>query len=125
MRETFWAGPGGPWDDGIEVGLLMRCDVMDRFATAYAITKALLPVRLVFSVWATPWFARVAVGPAMNGFRRLFRRKGKVTASASAAAGTGAVGTGVVAKEAPGTVGPVKTAVGVGRDMEKGAQNPP
>lgn len=99
----------------------------DRFATAYAITKALLPVRLVFSVWATPWFARVAVAPATNGFGRLFRRNGKVAAStsASAAAGTGAVGAGVVAKEAPGTIGPVKTAVGVGRDMEKGVQTSP
>lgn len=82
-------------------------------------------MRLVFSVWATPWFARVAVVPATNGFRRLFRRKGKVAASASAAAGTGAVGAGVVAREAPRTVGPVKTAVGVGRDMEKGEHTPP
>ncbi|KAK3373621.1 hypothetical protein B0T24DRAFT_649486 [Lasiosphaeria ovina] len=28
-------------------------------ALAYAITKALLPVRIVGSVWATPWFAGV------------------------------------------------------------------
>ena len=99
--------------------------MVSRFATAYAITKALLPVRLIFSVWATPWFARVAVGPATNWFQRLFRKKGKVTPSPSTAAGTGAVGAGAVAKEAPGTIGPVKTAVGVGRDMEKGVQNPP
>ena len=33
------------------------------FATAYAITKALLPIRIAASVWATPWLARVAVGP--------------------------------------------------------------
>jgi hypothetical protein len=26
-------------------------------ATAYVITKALLPVRIIGSVWATPWFA--------------------------------------------------------------------
>lgn len=31
-------------------------------ATAYAVTKVLLPVRIVGSVWATPWFARVVVG---------------------------------------------------------------
>jgi len=30
-------------------------------ATAYAITKVLLPLRLMFSVWLTPWFARVWV----------------------------------------------------------------
>ncbi|KAH6665767.1 hypothetical protein B0J14DRAFT_568908 [Halenospora varia] len=39
-------------------------------ATAYAITKVLLPVRVVVSVWATPWFARVVVGRV----RRLFGR---------------------------------------------------
>src|SRR5438045_3422285 len=27
-------------------------------ATAYAVTKAMLPLRLMLSVWATPWFAR-------------------------------------------------------------------
>ena len=27
-------------------------------ALAYAITKALLPIRIIGSVWATPWFAR-------------------------------------------------------------------
>jgi len=31
-------------------------------ATAYAITKVILPARLLFSVWLTPWFARVFVG---------------------------------------------------------------
>ncbi|OBT78660.1 hypothetical protein VF21_02260 [Pseudogymnoascus sp. 05NY08] len=36
-------------------------------ATAYAVTKVLLPVRIVGSVWATPWFARVVVGK----FKRL------------------------------------------------------
>lgn len=28
-------------------------------ALAYAITKALLPVRIIGSVWAAPWFARI------------------------------------------------------------------
>lgn len=42
------------------------------FATAYAITKALLPVRIVASVWATPWFARTILTPATNAARRLF-----------------------------------------------------
>ena len=40
-------------------------------ATAYAVTKALLPVRLAASVWATPWFARVCVVPCASAFRRL------------------------------------------------------
>lgn len=31
-------------------------------ATAYAITKALLPLRIIGSVWATPWFARRVLG---------------------------------------------------------------
>ncbi|KAN0080854.1 FLILHELTA domain containing protein [Elaphomyces granulatus] len=44
------------------------------FATAYAITKALLPIRIVASVWATPWFARVAVGPLGRGIRATLRR---------------------------------------------------
>lgn len=44
------------------------------FATAYAITKALLPARLAASVWATPWFARSVFTPTANLARRLFRR---------------------------------------------------
>ena len=38
-------------------------------ATAYAITKVLLPVRILGSVWATPWFARTVLG-AFRKFRR-------------------------------------------------------
>lgn len=37
-------------------------------ATAYAITKALLPLRIIGSVWATPWFARRVLG-ALKRFR--------------------------------------------------------
>ncbi|KAJ5176822.1 uncharacterized protein N7482_002699 [Penicillium canariense] len=44
------------------------------FATAYAITKALLPVRIAASVWATPWFARAILAPTTNAARRLFGR---------------------------------------------------
>ncbi|KAL2846097.1 hypothetical protein BJY01DRAFT_213585 [Aspergillus pseudoustus] len=44
------------------------------FATAYAVTKALLPVRIMGSVWATPWFARVVLAPVGRCVRRLFRR---------------------------------------------------
>lgn len=44
------------------------------FATAYAITKALLPVRIAASVWATPWFARAVLKPSSQAARRLFGR---------------------------------------------------
>lgn len=44
------------------------------FATAYAITKALLPLRLAASVWATPWFARTIVTPTTDIAKRLFRK---------------------------------------------------
>ncbi|CAG8002337.1 unnamed protein product [Penicillium olsonii] len=44
------------------------------FATAYAITKALMPARLAASVWATPWFARTVFTPTANLARRLFKR---------------------------------------------------
>ncbi|RGP78012.1 hypothetical protein FLONG3_3847 [Fusarium longipes] len=36
-----------------------RYKVLMEVALAYAITKALLPVRIIGSVWATPWFAGV------------------------------------------------------------------
>lgn len=45
------------------------------FATAYALTKALLPLRIATSVWATPWFARSVLGPLGKGARTLFGRK--------------------------------------------------
>lgn len=32
--------------------------ILIEVATAYAITKALLPVRILFSIWATPWFSK-------------------------------------------------------------------
>lgn len=43
-------------------------------AVAWAVVKALLPVRIAVSVWATPWFARVAVLPVLRAFGRA--RKG-------------------------------------------------
>ncbi len=98
--------------------------MLHRFATAWAVTKALLPARLIFSIWATPWFARVSVIPFINGFRRIFTRRGK-QAIPSAAAGTGAVGAGAIAREAPGTVGPVKTAANVAKEAETGVKIPP
>lgn len=35
--------------------------ILVEVATAYALTKVLLPVRVVVSVWAAPWFARTVV----------------------------------------------------------------
>lgn len=70
--------------------------VVVEFATAYAITKMLLPLRIVLSVWATPWFARKTVIPASNLIKRLFGRGN--TKPGSRAAGTGAVEAGAVPK---------------------------
>lgn len=42
------------------------------FATAYVITKALLPVRIAASVWATPWFARSILSPTTRIVKRAF-----------------------------------------------------
>ncbi|MCJ1240056.1 hypothetical protein MMC14_008056 [Varicellaria rhodocarpa] len=66
-KRGIWWGRG-------EGGVRMLVEV----ATAYALTKALLPLRLVFSVWATPWFARIAIIPTTNSFRKVFRRKPQV-----------------------------------------------
>ncbi|GAM83939.1 hypothetical protein ANO11243_019290 [Dothideomycetidae sp. 11243] len=48
--------------------------IVVELAAAWAVTKVLLPARIVASVWATPWFARVAVLPITRVFRRLVRR---------------------------------------------------
>lgn len=84
-RRSRWWGKG---EGGLRVVI--------EFATAYAITKFLLPFRLVLSVWATPWFARSAVIPVTNWFKRLFRAKSKSRPPSSGAAGTGATGGGAV-----------------------------
>ena len=67
--------------------------ILVEVATAYAITKVLLPGRVILSVWATPWFARNVLG----ALRRAFRRG---PLKGSAAAGTGAAAEGVVGKGA-------------------------
>lgn len=47
--------------------VMRRSEVDDKYrilvevALAYAITKALLPVRIIGSVWATPWCARILI----------------------------------------------------------------
>lgn len=48
--------------------------IVVELATAYAITKAMLPARLLVSVWGTPWFARWTVLPVTNIMRRVLGR---------------------------------------------------
>ncbi|EEQ89265.1 hypothetical protein RJZ56_000627 [Blastomyces dermatitidis] len=60
---------GGNTDTDKGVRLILE------FATAYAITKAMLPVRIVLSVWATPWFARGVLGPVGRAVGKVFGRK--------------------------------------------------
>lgn len=106
LRRKGWLAEGeddgregsGKWWGRGEGG--MR--VVVELATAYAITKALLPVRLVVSVWGTPWFARWTVLPIMGIMKGIWTRSGRGSARAmtSPAAGTGAVGGGVPPRKA-------------------------
>ena len=102
MRKKGWISDDtkkGKWWGRSEGGVKIVVEV----ATAYAITKALLPFRLILSVWGSPWFARWAVLPITSRISRLFSRaKGTKTvqSSSSSAAGTGAVGGGALPKEA-------------------------
>ncbi|KAL3445883.1 hypothetical protein BJX65DRAFT_139240 [Aspergillus insuetus] len=88
LRKKGWVGEDVEVEDVAE-GISTMEETMDgtgatgekkgvrlvlEFATAYAVTKALLPVRIMVSVWATPWFARVVISPVGRGVRRLFRR---------------------------------------------------
>lgn len=65
--------------------------ILVEVATAYAITKVLLPGRVILSVWATPWFAQNVLG----GLRRVF---GRGAAKGSAMAAKDATSGGVVGK---------------------------
>ncbi|QIX02280.1 hypothetical protein AMS68_007797 [Peltaster fructicola] len=65
-RRSKWYGRG---EGGVRIVV--------ELATAYAITKALLPLRLPLSIWLTPWFARWTVLPMRNFISRLWRRKSK------------------------------------------------
>ena len=98
-------GSAGKWWGRGEGGV----SIVVELATAYAVTKVLLPVRLVFSVWATPAFARWTVLPVVGVFRgRVMPVLGLGGAGAvvgvaragklSPAAGTNAVGGGVLPK---------------------------
>lgn len=60
------------------------------FATAYAVVKALLPLRLLLSVWGAPWFARWTVVPFNNIVKGLFRRGPKKVGTGTTTAGVNA-----------------------------------
>lgn len=99
LRKKKWIsdeGGSGRWFGRGEKGTRIVVEL----ATAYAITKFLLPLRLVLSVWGTPWFARLTVLPITKRLGALFKRKKAVPVGGSInAAGTGAVGGGVVPKD--------------------------
>ena len=82
--------------------------IVVELATAYAIVKLLIPFRLVVSVWLTPWFARWTVLPLMGRVQVLWARmmdgRGTTKAVVSPAAGTGAVGGGVLPKDVKSSV---------------------
>lgn len=81
LRKKGWVGDEeggdvGAGADGVQSERKGKgTQLVVEFATAYAITKALLPVRIVVSVWATPWFARSVLGPLGRGARMLLGRK--------------------------------------------------
>ncbi|KAF2096131.1 hypothetical protein NA57DRAFT_43907, partial [Rhizodiscina lignyota] len=94
-----WLGEEGSKREGTwnfsEKGVKIVLEV----ATAWAVTKLLLPVRLIVSVWATPWFARVFVLRITGWIGKLFGGgKGKAAAGVGAAAGTGATAAGAIPK---------------------------
>jgi hypothetical protein len=83
-------GTEGGWnvsDRGVKIVL--------EVATAWAVTKALLPLRLVGSVWATPWFARVFVLPVTRVVGSVFKSGNSAVKVSGAGAGAGAVPNGL------------------------------
>jgi len=93
-------GEEGKRDKGWTVGE-NTTKVVIEVATAWAVTKALLPLRLVVCVWGTPWFARVAILPVTRWVGRRFggKKMGIKASSSSNAAGTGATGRGILPKD--------------------------
>jgi hypothetical protein len=92
MRKRGWIGDDGKggaagmwWGRG-ESGVRIVVEL----ATAYAITKAFLPLRLLLSVSLTPWFARWTVLPVTARVKGMFKKRlpngTSVAASSSATA---------------------------------------
>ncbi|KAK3079353.1 hypothetical protein LTS18_005079, partial [Coniosporium uncinatum] len=100
-------------------------------ATAWAVVKALLPLRIVVSVWGAPAFARWAVLPVLGAVRGVFGRSGagrtsgglglKVTGGEK-----GSVGGGLVGDAGDGAVGKGSKTAGTGATgggvVEKGGR---
>ncbi|PBP27808.1 hypothetical protein BUE80_DR001260 [Diplocarpon rosae] len=107
-REDLGRGKGEVRGEGGKEGLEQQVErtwhagsqgtrILVEVATAYAVTKVLLPVRVLVSVWGTPWFARVFVG-RLGGLIGRRKNMGMATGGkirGSGAAGTGATGGGV------------------------------
>ena len=82
-RFSRWLRKKGWVEDSVEVDEVTLGTATEKegvrlvleFATAYAATKALLPLRIIASVWATPWFARTVLGPIWRGTRKFFRKQ--------------------------------------------------
>jgi len=66
--------------------------ILVEVATAYAITKVFLPARILVSVWATPWFARVVVGRVGGGVGRWFSKGGNSAMKTTTGMGAGVAG---------------------------------
>ena len=66
-------------------------DYEDRVATAYAITKALLPLRLGLSLWFAPGFAKISTLPIKKWVARKARKAAAKTQATTKAAGPSAV----------------------------------
>jgi hypothetical protein len=97
---TGEGGEVGP--DKVAWGTSPGTRIVVEVAAAYAITKALLPLRLMLSVWMTPWFARVVIGKVWNGIRGLGRGKTVGTTGTTGAATMGK-GSSVLGKDIPKT----------------------
>ncbi|TPX73711.1 hypothetical protein CcCBS67573_g05024 [Chytriomyces confervae] len=70
---------GGSPSEGRDVGLgdsatRIRSETIVDMATAYAVVKLLMPVRIAVSLALTPWFARRAVVPARNALSNMWQR---------------------------------------------------
>ncbi|KAL8781651.1 MAG: hypothetical protein Q9213_005916 [Squamulea squamosa] len=102
FRKRGWLGEKGVtkrdrwWNVG-EVG----STVVVEFATAWVIVKALIPLRIPLSVWASPWFARVALVPSINLSKKLLGRITRRKPQTTTATGTGAASAGVLPKKTP------------------------
>ncbi|KAH8805771.1 hypothetical protein F5884DRAFT_458196 [Xylogone sp. PMI_703] len=77
FRRKGWFGFSNEEQEGNTSGSRLNGNgtrILVEVATAYAITKVLLPARIILSVWATPWFARVFIGKIGGGIKKLFGR---------------------------------------------------